>query len=346
MPARRGTARFPDAVNADAALRVAAGVIRDRDDRVLLSWRHPGQAQGGAWEFPGGKLRRGESARAALARELREELDIEVAGGDMLPLIRIVHAYPDRTVDLETFEVLRWRGTPRGMEGQPLEWVPVRALQSRPLLAANEAIRKAACLPRLCLVTPEPHDVPFLDGLRASLAAGVRLVQFRARNTPETQRRAFARQAVELCHAAGALCLINGDPHLVQEAGADGLHLSAAQLLQTSRRDLPQGAWISAACHDAAEIAAANRLDIDLGLLGPVAETVTHPGAVPLGWARVATLVAAANFPVYALGGQSPATLAAALDAGCQGIAAIRGLWMPSQPLPDARLRALLDAGE
>jgi thiamine-phosphate diphosphorylase len=223
--------------------------------------------------------------------------------------------------------------------------VPADALKARPLLAANAAIRKAACLPRLCLVTPEPGDASFLDGLRASLAAGVRLVQFRAKATPDVLRRELAVRAVELCHANGALCLINGDADLVRESGADGLHLGAAQLRRSLRRELPHGLLLSAACHDATEIAAANRLRVDMGLLGPVAETASHPGALPLGGGCAAQLIATADFPVYALGGQSPATLTAALDAGCQGIAAIRGLWMPRQELPDARLRLLCEAG-
>lgn len=59
-------------------VHVAAAVIRGSDGRVLIARRPEDKHQGGLWEFPGGKVEDGEPVRAALARELEEELGIRV----------------------------------------------------------------------------------------------------------------------------------------------------------------------------------------------------------------------------------------------------------------------------
>ena len=62
----------------ETSLHVAVGVIQDSNGRVLVSLRSERQHQGGLWEFPGGKVEKGETVREALCRELYEELGIEV----------------------------------------------------------------------------------------------------------------------------------------------------------------------------------------------------------------------------------------------------------------------------
>jgi len=122
----------------EAELRVAVGVLRDREGRVLLARRHPDSHQGGLWEFPGGKLEAGETLAEALYRELAEELGIAVR--QHRPLILIRHDYGDRKVCLDVHEVLRFDGEPQSREGQPLSWVSLDALHSYPLPQANGPI--------------------------------------------------------------------------------------------------------------------------------------------------------------------------------------------------------------
>ncbi len=90
------------------------------------------------WEFPGGKINAGESADAALCRELVEELGIVVR--EFAHLQTLQHDYPDLRVNIEFFIVSAWDGTPAGMEGQQLRWVSEDKLDTRMLLPADAPI--------------------------------------------------------------------------------------------------------------------------------------------------------------------------------------------------------------
>lgn len=126
------------------AVRVAAAVIRDGAGRILLTQRAQGTHLGGLWEFPGGKVERGEKLQQALQRELHEELGIAVL--EATPLITVSHRYPEKTVTLHVFDVSRFTGTPRGVEHQPLTWRGPGELGELPLPAADEAIVTAVLL--------------------------------------------------------------------------------------------------------------------------------------------------------------------------------------------------------
>ncbi len=89
----------------------------------------------GRWEFPGGKVAEGESERQALARELEEELGIEVLSAR--PMMRLSHRYPDREVELSMWIVEGYRGEPRGRDGQRLKWVQRAQLSREDMLAAD-----------------------------------------------------------------------------------------------------------------------------------------------------------------------------------------------------------------
>ena len=307
---------------------VAVGVLRRPDGAVFVAARPPGRHLGGQWEFPGGKLEPGETARAALERELREEVGVEVL--DARPLIRFPCEYPDRRVRLEVFEVSAWRGRPHGREGQAIAWVAPRDLRRLDLVAGAVPIVAAIDLPSLYLVTPEPA-ADFEARLRACLAAGVRLVQLRAKSMPPDALRRLARGAVALAERYGARVFLNGDPEAARAAGAHGAHLPSRALARLAERPSDRPAWpgfgLAASCHDTSELALARSLGVDFAVLSPVRPTPGHPDARPIGWEGFARLVEPVDFPVFALGGLDPADRAAAWAAGAQGIAAIRGLW-------------------
>jgi mutator protein MutT len=124
---------------------VAAAVI-DARGRVLIAQRPSGKHLEGCWEFPGGKLEPGEERRAGLARELREELGIDITG-PLRPLIRLEHSYPDKHVHLDIWVVHEYQGEPRGVEGQPLQWVSQKELETVQLLPADGPIVAALRLP-------------------------------------------------------------------------------------------------------------------------------------------------------------------------------------------------------
>ncbi len=104
-------------------LLVAACALIDGDGRVLLARRPEGKKMAGLWEFPGGKLMPGETPEAALIRELKEELGIEVGGHCLAPFAFASHPYPTFHLLMPLYLCRRWRGTPQPREGQTLAWV-------------------------------------------------------------------------------------------------------------------------------------------------------------------------------------------------------------------------------
>ena len=111
-------------------IHVVAGVITDPRGRILLARRTRGRDLAGLWEFPGGKVDPGETPEQALTRELREELGIEVRIGT--PVIAVPHRYPHKRLRLDVRQIAGYRGTPKGLDGQALAWVPPPKLSSYP----------------------------------------------------------------------------------------------------------------------------------------------------------------------------------------------------------------------
>ena len=170
------------------AQHVVAAVIVNSKKEILLSLRPAHVHQAGLWEFPGGKVEAGEDARKALVRELVEELGIEPLNAR--PMIRVRHAYPEKSVLLDVWYVDTFKGQPRGREGQEIKWVSRNELTQRKFPAANLAIVNAVRLPSLYLISPEPGEdrAGFLSILERTLKTGVRLVQLRAKAYSKHQR--------------------------------------------------------------------------------------------------------------------------------------------------------------
>jgi 8-oxo-dGTP diphosphatase len=116
-------------------LVVAAVILRD--GRYLVTRRQRGTHLAGYWEFPGGKVDAGESAEAALVREIAEELAVGCTVGELI--LRTTHDYPERSVTL-AFYVCRLTGEPSPALGQEMQWVEPAALPSLEFPAADEEL--------------------------------------------------------------------------------------------------------------------------------------------------------------------------------------------------------------
>jgi 8-oxo-dGTP diphosphatase len=121
-----------------ALVHVAVGVILDVQRNILITRRATDAHQGGLWEFPGGKVERGESLLGALTRELREELGIVI--GRTSALLEVRHDYGDKTVLLDVHVVWEFSGEPCPMEQQPMAWVAPQDLAQYDFPEANRPI--------------------------------------------------------------------------------------------------------------------------------------------------------------------------------------------------------------
>ena len=306
-------------------VEVVAAIIERPDGRFLLAQRPAGKVYAGYWEFPGGKVEPGEQLAAALARELHEELGIEVEIAD--PWIVRIYTYPHAKVRLNFFRVRAWHGDPHGKEQQQLAWQHASALDVAPLLPANAPVLRALQLPFEYAITHagEIGAAEQLSRLDERLARGLRLIQVREKGMQAPALERFAGAVIALARPHGAQVLINSDIALAERLGADGVHLAAAQLARLERR--PALRWCAASCHNAEELVRAARLRVDFAVLGPVQATPSHPDSMRLGWERFTALARGAALPVFALGGMGPGDLETAWRCGAQGVAMVRGSW-------------------
>lgn len=303
-------------------IEVAAGCLINAAGEVLIAQRPQGKIAAGQWEFPGGKLEPGESPRAALDRELHEELGIEVV--DARPLIRVTHAYSDRTVRLDCWKITRWRGEPQGREQQAFAWVRPEATDAYPILAADGPIISALRLPDDYVFTPPDADPARLRAGFAQLPRGA-LLRLRLPALDDGRYAAHAAELLPAVRAAGLRLILDRDPQLVADLGADGWHANGAALRAIETR--PPLPLCLASCHDPEELRHAAALGFDAAVLGPLQETTTHPGQPGLGFARAAPWLQAANLPVYLIGGLARSALPQVQQHYAQGIAAISAYW-------------------
>lgn len=308
-----------------ALVRVAAAVVLRPDGRVLLAQRPPGKPYEGYWEFPGGKLEPGETPAHALARELHEELGIDVRRA--APWLVQEFVYPHAHVELHFFRVYAFDGVPHGRDGQAFAWQDPRAFDVSPLLPANTVVLRALRLPPVYGISnaSDVGEEAFLARAGAAFARGLALVQVREKAWPRARLAAFVPRVVAAAHARGAKVLLNGDEADARAWGCDGVHWTAARLAAASGR--PEDLVVGASCHGRAGIERAARLGCDFAVLGPVLPTPTHPGTPVLGFDGFAHAVAGARVPVYALGGLRCADLDRAIDGGAHGVAMLRGAW-------------------
>jgi 8-oxo-dGTP diphosphatase len=117
---------------------VVAAVI-ERAGKVLVSLRRPHGERASLWEFPGGKVEAGEGERAALSRELREELGVRASIGE--EYARVEHIYPDLQVELALYRCVLHAGEePRALACEQVRWVHRRDLPGLPFCEADVPI--------------------------------------------------------------------------------------------------------------------------------------------------------------------------------------------------------------
>jgi 8-oxo-dGTP diphosphatase len=121
-------------------LLVVAASLVNSDNEVLLAQRPEGKRLAGKWEFPGGKVESGETPEAALARELQEELGIDVATSDMEPFWFLSHDYIAEFgfhLLMPVYICRKWQGTPHPKEHKAIEWKRPNSMHELPMIEAD-----------------------------------------------------------------------------------------------------------------------------------------------------------------------------------------------------------------
>ncbi|TJY65172.1 Nudix family hydrolase [Sinimarinibacterium sp. CAU 1509] len=307
----------------DAVIAVACGVLMADSGAVLIAQRPTDKIAAGLWEFPGGKIEAGESPRAALDRELHEELGIEVEAAR--PLMRLQHAYSSRTVLLDVWKVGAWRGEPHGREQQAFAWCRPEALTQYPLLAADAPIVRALQLPEQYVFSPPDATLAQLQSGISRLPSDA-LLRLRLPSLDDAAYREVAVRLADALRGTEVRLVLDRDASMAVELGAWGLHLSAARLYQPEALNT-EGLKVIASAHHRRDLERAVQLGCDAAVLGNVGVTKTHPKAPPLGWTGFERETFGVPMPVYAIGGVGSADLPAAFSAYAQGVAGISAYW-------------------
>jgi 8-oxo-dGTP diphosphatase len=121
-------------------LTVVAAALVDAEGRVLLQQRSAHRAMAGLWEFPGGKVEEGESPETALIRELQEELGIETDAACLAPATFASAALDDRRLLLLLYVCRKWRGVPRALDSDGLQWVRPHQMFALPMPPADKPL--------------------------------------------------------------------------------------------------------------------------------------------------------------------------------------------------------------
>lgn len=119
------------------SILVTAVALVDAEGRVLLAQRPKGKHMEDMWEFPGGKVELGETPEAALIRELREELTIDVKASCLAPFTFVSHAYESFNLLLLLYLCRKWQGIPKAIEAQALTWKRPQEMAALPMPPAD-----------------------------------------------------------------------------------------------------------------------------------------------------------------------------------------------------------------
>jgi thiamine-phosphate pyrophosphorylase len=183
-----------------------------------------------------------------------------------------------------------------------------------------------------------------VERLEAALSGGVDIVQLRLKGASDQELVAAARSFRAACDRHGALLVLNDRPDLVQACEADGVHVGQADASPASTRSsVGRERIVGLSTHSREQIEAASRAPVDYIAVGPVFQTPTKPGRLPVGHELVRFAARTVPGPWFAIGGIDERTAADVVAAGAQRLAVVRAIRdAPDPGAAAAALRALL----
>ena len=305
-------------------IEASVGIIFNESFQLLMAERPQSKTWSGWWEFPGGKIEKGETPLEALKRELKEEIGISVINAEKWIVRK--YAYEDYEVTLHFYKVTQWSGNIEAKEEQKISWVLPENNVVSPILPANDLIFKAISLPDIYAITNAyEYSGNFLNKVEQKLNNGLGLIQIREK---AISKNAFIELTKEIIQMAGnfdAKVMINSDINLAYKLNADGVHLNSSLLHSLS--EIPKDLIVGASCHSGRDIEKAMTMDVSFVVLSPVQKTQSHPNTTPIGWDSFSKITQNYSIPIYALGGMKQNDIENAFNAGAIGIASQRAIW-------------------
>jgi len=280
-------------------IRAVVGVLRKKNNEILIAQRRKSQFMGGFWELPGGKIEAGETPEQALNRELNEELGVRV----------------------ERLNLHQTINTPLGIEGQAIAWVKVADLNNYQLLPTMRAFINSITLPNKYWITPSNNHQSdeWMGKFKQKLKQDIHLIQLRSKNRLDSN---FITELYNQCQQNNIKLLLNTTNKSFNET-CDGWHLTSAEISKLNKRPCAKNKLLGASTHNLTEALKAQKVGADFVVISPIQATQTHPNTIPIGWNAAKEVVDKLNIPVYLLGGMAEKDLAKTLQLGAQGIAGV-----------------------
>ena len=184
---------------------------------------------------------------------------------------------------------------------------------------------------RLYLVT-SPNE-RLVETVEAALKGGLTLVQYRDKIADDTVRLEQAKKLRQLCHAYGAIFIINDRVDVALAVDADGVHLGQQDLpISIARQLLGPHRLIGRSTTNSQEMQAAIAEGADYVGVGPVYQTPTKEGKAAAGLEYVSYAAKNCSIPWFAIGGIDPNNINDVINAGANRVAVVRSLMQADQP--------------
>ena len=302
-------------------ITAVVGVLRNKNNDILIAERRADQFMAGFWELPGGKIEPNESPEQAITRELQEELAIEI---QQLSLHQTMsHDYEDRTINLSIYTIDQYQNTPIGAEGQKIAWVKINQLTTYKLLPTMKSFINSLTLPNKYWITPANHDSDeWMQKIDQKIDQGIKLIQLRSKIPLDST---IINEVRNKCQQYGVRLLLNTLNKDFTALNCDGYHLTTHEMQSLTQNPCPNH-LLSVSTHNLTEALQAQKLGADFIVISPVQATQTHPDTPPIGWNAAKEIVDKLNIPVYFLGGMTKNDLKKTLELGAQGIAGVSAL--------------------
>lgn len=297
--------------------KVAAGILINSKNEVLISQRLTSQPWPGYWEFPGGKVEGNESIDQCLSRELLEEISINPLSYS--EWITREFFQDNRVIKITFFKITRWTGEIQKKEVNDYRWINVENINSWPkkILPKNIYVLKSLALPPYYLITNFFEDE---KSIKKTINSKDIWIQYREPLLSIDKLYYFYEFLKKKC--ASKILINSRHKDLIKN---NGIHYTSTDLNNVKKLD--KNIVNGASVHSLDELKLANKLGFDFVVLSQIKKTLSHPEREGIGWRKFREIANHSDVPVYALGGLNMSDLADAQKNGAVGISSQREGW-------------------